>query len=384
MKIRSFTKLFYIFQFFTDFVFIYAVEKLFMLNRGLNLSQIGILLFLWSAMTLLLEVPSGAIADRWSRRKMLILSGISYSLCYFLWIFSHSFWLFLFGFLLRTIGSTFSSGTLQAYVYDFLKTKKAENHFEIIWGKGNALRTLGIGIAVALGGFISEISFTITVFLSALPVLTTAIIAFIWPEVEIAQSTQETKYWQFVKNSFKTIKESKVLLRLMIYLAIVLAWLASLEEFNDIYLNSLGFSRSIIGLIFALAAAGQALASSLAHKFKKHSWLIINLSVIITALIMFTAAIIKHPIMAIGILFLGVMMEFVSVIKESIVQKETKSYQRATVSSMSGLIMNLIPHQLAFGFIANYYSFQVGYGFFGIFVLLYFLITLFVPNNKNR
>lgn len=172
MKLGSFTRLFYIFQFFFDFIFIYAVEKLFMLSRGLNLAQIGFLLFLWSAMTILLGVPTGVIADRWSRRKMLILSGLFFSSCYLVWIFGYSFWLFLFGFFLRTLGGTFASGTLHAYVYDYLKQKRAEDQFEKIWGRGNALRTLGIGAAVALGGFLSEISYSLTVALSSLSVFT--------------------------------------------------------------------------------------------------------------------------------------------------------------------------------------------------------------------
>ena len=223
MKLKTFIRLFYIFQFFFDFIFIYAVEKLFMLHRELDLSQIGILLFLWSMMTLVLEVPSGAIADRWSRRKMLILSGLSFSLCYVIWIFSNSFWMFLFGFLLRTIGGTFASGTLQAYVFDFLKQAKAESKFEEIWGRGNALRTLGIGVAVGLGGFLSEISYELTVMLSALSVMVVSVIAYIWPEVKASESTEEVKYWQFVKNSFKTVTHNRTLLQPMIYTAIVLA-----------------------------------------------------------------------------------------------------------------------------------------------------------------
>jgi len=383
MKLKTFTKLFYIFQFFFDFIFIYAVEKLFMLNRGLDLSQIGVLLFLWSMMTLVLEVPSGAIADRWSRRKMLILSGLSFSLCYVIWIFSHSFWMFLFGFLLRTIGGIFASGTLQAYVYDFLKQAKAESRFEKTWGRGNALRTLGIGVAVGLGGFLSEISYELTVMLSALSVVIVSVIAFIWPEVKASESTEEVKYWQFVKNSFKTVAHNKILLRLMIYTAIVLAWLASLEEFNDVYLNFLGFPRSTIGLIFAGACLCQSLASSVAHKFKNHAWLMINISVIVTALVMLMASFIKSPLMAVWILSLGVMLEFISVLKEGLIQKETKSHQRATVSSVSGLIMNLLPYQLVFGFIASQHGLQAGYLVFGVFVLSYFGSFLLIRSTKK-
>ncbi len=372
MSLLTFTRLFYVFQFFFDLIFLYAVEKLFMLNRGLNLAQIGILLFLWSVMTLLLEVPSGAIADRWSRRKMLILSGFSFSLCYLIWIFSHSFWMFLFGFLLRTIGGTFASGTLQAYVYDFLKYIKAESKFEKIWGRGNAFRTLGIGIAVGLGGFLSEISYDLTVLLSALSVVVVSLIAFFWPEVKASESTEEVKYWQFVKNSFKTISHNKNLLQLMVYTVIVLAWLANIEEFNDVYLDFLGFSRSVIGLVFAVACLCQSLASSVAHKFKNHAWLIINLSVVFTIIVMFMASFIKNPFMAIGILSLGVILEFISVLKEGLIQKETESYQRATVSSVSSLIMNLLPYQLIFSFIANQHGLQTGYLVFGVFVLSYF------------
>jgi MFS family permease len=384
MKIRTFTRLFYIYQFFFDFIFVYAVEKLFMLNRGISLSQIGILLFLWSLMSMVLEVPTGAIADRWSRRKMLILSGVFFSSCYLIWFFSYSFWLFLLGFLLRTLGGTFASGTLQAYVYDFLKHSQAEDKFERIWGKGNALRTLGIGTAVALGGFLSELSFGLIALLSSISVLTTSVVAFILPEVEPIKSTEETKYWKFVKNSVKTVLNNRVLLQLMVYTTILLAWLASLEEFNDVYLNFLGFPRSRIGLIFAVACACQSLASSIAYKFKNQSWLMINLSVVINALILFLAAFIKHPLMAVGILLLGVILEFASVLKEGLIQKETESYQRATVSSLSNFIMNLLPYQLVFSLIANKNGLQLGYGIFGVFILSYFVISLLIKKTYSK
>lgn len=383
MSIKSFVRSFYIYQFFFDFIFIYAVEKLFMLDRGLDLTQIGMLLFLWSVMSMIVEVPSGALADRWSRRKMLILSGIFFSLCYVVWALSGSFWLFLLGFLLRTLGGTFASGTKQAYVYDFLKQGKQEGQFEKIWGKGNALRTLGIGVAVGLGGFLSEVSFGLTASLSAVSVLIISAIAFIWPEVQASRSTKEVKYWQFVKDSVKTVTNNKVLLQLMIYTAIVLAWLANLEEFNDVYLNFLGFPKYMIGLVFAIAGGVQALASSVAHKFKDKSWLMIKLSVVVTALVMIIASFVKSPLMAVGILFLGVMFEFISVLKEGLIQKETKSYQRATISSVNGLIMNLLPYQLIFGYIASQHGLQAGYLVFGIFVLSYFIVSPLIGRSGS-
>lgn len=382
MTLKYFTRSFYLSRFFFDFILVYAIEKLFMLHRGLTLSQIGLLLFLWSAMTLLLEVPSGALADRWSRRKMLIISGLSFSICYLIWIFSHSFWGFFLGFLFRTIGGTFTSGTLQAYVYDYLTSIRQESRFDQIWGQGNALRVLGIGIAVGLGGYFSDISFSLPVIISTLATLIVALIAFTWPEVQPDKSTKETQYWQFVKQAGHTIIRHPILLKLTLYSAIILALWASLEEFNDIYLNFLGFSRSHIGFVFALAGVTQSLASHFAHKFIKHSWFIIYSSAVVSILILIAVAFIKHPLMAIPILFLGVMLEFVSIIKEGLIQKEISSHQRATVSSFNQLVMNLVPDQLIFGLVASHYHLQTAYAVFAFIGLTYFLTLPLTSKNS--
>jgi len=382
MSLKTFTKLFYLHQFFFDLIFIYAVEKLFFLSRGLNLSQIGIMLFIWSVMEIIFEVPTGILADKWSRRKMLILSGIFYSGGYFLLLFSHSFYQFLLYYFLRTLGSTFTSGTLQAYLYDFLKLNHKEEDFEKIWGRGNALRTFGIGVAVATGGFLSMISYETVLIASLLSILSISVITFFWPEIKPTRSTEEVKLWQFVSSSFKTVLSKKVILKLIIFTAIVLAALGNLEEFNDVYLKFLGFPNSVIGLIFALTCASQSLASVLAYRLKDYAWKIINFSTLFSAGILFLAALVRHPLMAVAILTLSVIYELTSVLKEGIIQKETESYQRATVSSLSNVMINILPLQMVFGLIASHYNLQTGYFVLGLVVLSYFPLS-FVTNIKN-
>ena len=383
MKPSVFIRLFYISRFFFDFILIYAVERLFFISRGLNLSQIGILLFLWSVMTLLLEVPTGVLADHWSRRKMLILSGLFYSVCYFILIFSNSFWLFLLAFLFRTLGSTFTSGTLQAYVFDFLKLNNQEGQFEKLWGRGNALRTLGIGTAVLLGGFLSQVSYSIPLVLSAASILVISLIAFLWPEISVTTSTGEESYFSFLKGSLKTVFQSHNLLRIVLYSIIIFATFSELEEFNDVYFNFLGYSNSLIGVIFAVATIGQSIASSIAHKFKDYSWPTLNMIAIAGIIILMLAALINHPIMAVAILFLGIMLEFSRVLQEGIIQREVPSHQRATLASLNGFVSNIIPLQLAFGFIANSYRLQLSYAFLAGYSLLYFIILPFIKPRKS-
>lgn len=382
MKVSRFTKLFYAFQFFFDFIFIYAVEKLLFLNRGLDLTQIAILLFIWSVMSVILEIPSGALADRWSRRKILILSGLFFASCYFVWIFSNSFYLFLFGFFLRTIGATFASGTVQAYVYDFLKEHQVENKFEKIWGKGNALRLLGIGVAIALGGFLSEISYGFTLALSSLSVLSVSAIAFLWPEVESIKSTEEVKYWQFVRQAIKYAFTHPIILRAIIFLMFVPTTLGMLEEFNDVYLNFLGYPNYAIGIVLALSSGMQSMGSWVAFKFKRNAWLVMKITVILASMVLLTMAFVKNPIVALGLPILAFVYGLTAVLIEGIIQKQTESHQRATVTSASKIVMDLLPGQLAFGILATQYNLQIGYGVFGIFILFYFIFR-HIPKARN-
>ncbi len=382
MKLATFVKLFYAYQFFFDFILIYAVEKLFLLDRGLNLAQIGILLFMWSIMSLILEVPTGIIADHWSRRKMLILSGMFFSVCYIIWIFSHSFILFLFGYLFRTLGATFASGTLQAYVYDFLKLHHKESQFERIWGRGNALRTLGIGTAVAFGGFLAQKSFTLPVIVSAISILSLSIIAFFWPEIKPVTHTGEEGYWKFLKSSVKTVGKNHKLIHIILYSAIVLTVFANLEEFNDVYLRFLGFPLGLIGIIFMIATIGQSIASMLAYKLRNHPWHTLNIISIIGFGILILASFIRSPIMAVGILLLGILLELSNVLNQGVIQKEVPENQRATIASLSSFVGNILPFQMMFGIVANRYSLQLGYLLFALCIIPYFIYIALYRNNR--
>lgn len=384
MKLPTFVKLFYAYQFFFDFILIYAVEKLFLLDRGLNLAQIGILLFIWSIMSLLLEVPTGILADHWSRRKMLILSGMFFSLCYIIWIFSHFFILFLLGYFFRTLGATFASGTLQAYMYDFLKIKNKESQFEKIWGRGNALRTLGIGTAVAFGGFLAQRSFTFPVIVSAISILSLTIIAFFWPEIKPITQTGEEGYWKFLKSSVKTVGKNHKLIHIVLYSAIVLSVFANLEEFNDVYLRFLGYPLGIIGIIFTIATIGQSIASMIAYKLKNHPWHTLNIISLIGFIILILASFIRSPFMAIGILFLGILLELSNVLNQGVIQSEAPENQRATIASLSSFVGNILPFQMMFGIVANRYSLQLGYLLFALCIIPYFIYAGMYRNNQNK
>jgi MFS family permease len=71
-NVRSFT----LFRVFFSARFYYPVYALLFLDYGLTLAQFGILNGLWAVTIVLLEVPSGALADTIGRRNLLIVAGV--------------------------------------------------------------------------------------------------------------------------------------------------------------------------------------------------------------------------------------------------------------------------------------------------------------------
>ncbi|HEX8864899.1 MAG TPA: MFS transporter, partial [Lentzea sp.] len=83
-------------------------------DSGLSDASISVLLAIWSTTAVVFEVPSGAIADRFSRRSSLVAAGVLQAAGYASWVVFPSFWGFAAGFVLWGLGGTLTSGAFEA------------------------------------------------------------------------------------------------------------------------------------------------------------------------------------------------------------------------------------------------------------------------------
>jgi MFS family permease len=376
MSLPAFKRLFYIFQFFWEFILIYAVDKLFFLHCGLEIYQIAILITCWSMLVILLQVPTGALADRWSRKKMLVLSGLFISFGYIIWFFSSTFWTFLSGFVFISLGGTFVSGTLEAYVVDFLRQKDKEEEFEKLWGRGYALRHIGIAVALALGGVASAYSYELVVVLSALSPLITVGVALLLPQVKPVTSAEVKGYFSFLKGGIKRAFSNLVLVRVFLYSGIVYAALGVLEEYDQVLLSSwLGLSNSFIGIWLAIGVGVSSISAFFAYKFTHTGWKVLYAVAMVTGVLLIIMAF-SQSLFLLGILILlYAFSALMSVLIQGMIQREIRSDERATITSICSLVMEAgaIVLGLSFGFVANQFGIQIGYGFYGLVILVYLL-----------
>ncbi|HEV7728454.1 MAG TPA: hypothetical protein VGO74_16140 [Modestobacter sp.] len=104
--------------------------------------EIWALLALWSATAELAEVPSGALADRFSRRGALVAAGILQAAGYVLWAARPGLPGFAAGFVVWAVGGALVSGAFEALLHDGLAAAGAAGQFGRVNGRVNAVDLL--------------------------------------------------------------------------------------------------------------------------------------------------------------------------------------------------------------------------------------------------
>ncbi|MDQ3714781.1 MAG: MFS transporter [Actinomycetota bacterium] len=117
---RSLERRLIAFQALDEFMPIFPVYALLFAENGLSTAEISGLFVLWSVVTFVLEVPSGAWADTVSRRLLLCLSSVTYGAAFSSWVLFPNATGFAAGFALWGLSSALASGTFQALAYDEL------------------------------------------------------------------------------------------------------------------------------------------------------------------------------------------------------------------------------------------------------------------------
>jgi MFS family permease len=188
-------RLLYLYWFLRDFQLWIPVWIVFLtVQRGFSLTQVTVAEGLFLVGVLLLEVPTGAVADHWGRSRSLGLGVLFLGVSILIFAFTTTFGVLLASFMLWSVASTLTSGADMALLYDTLKATGDEGSYERIAGRGHAYRWAGVGIATLLGGpvaAVTDIRFTIIV--GAGTCLLTAFVAFsMWEPARHADDEQST------------------------------------------------------------------------------------------------------------------------------------------------------------------------------------------------
>ena len=384
---KRFIRNFYLYRFFSDFAFIYAVYVILFKMRGLSVFEISLLIAVWCGFCVLFEVPTGALADKWNRKYMINLGMLSKAIGFGIWFFADNFLLFALGFLFWGIQETFCSGTQEALLYDNLKKYKKEEEYEKVAGRGRFYSKIAVASSVFLGGFIASYSFPLVISLSALSTLLAIIPTLFFHEVRFQKtSTEEVKYLDYIKNAFKESATNKQLLKLILYSTIVLALIGTLEEFQQLYFDWVNLPIAFFGVLATIVFGLQAIGSNFAYKFQKlfsNENNIYALS-IFAGIVLLVSVISNTMVLLIPFVLVFFFGSISEVLVESRLQKQIKSDQRATIISINSLLCNLsvLGFAVGFGILSKTGNLTWGFIAFALIIILFSIFSILFNNRK--
>jgi len=122
--------------------------------RGLDLLQIGVTMGIYSLTIVLLEVPTGGLADAVGRKRVTVLAYSCIMVSGAILLLAFSFPIFLLGFALNGVGRALSSGALDAWFVDALQAADPEIELQPALAKSGTFALLALGIGTLSGSLI--------------------------------------------------------------------------------------------------------------------------------------------------------------------------------------------------------------------------------------
>jgi MFS family permease len=245
--------------FFATLYFYIPVGTLYLQSKNLNYVQINSLWGIIVGTMFLTEVPTGIIADRLGRKRSINVALALQVLGEVVYIFADGYWPFALAAMIGGLGFAFGSGSLEALVYDSLKTKGREGEMSKAMGFISAAQRLANLLAFAVGGLL-VVNLTQERFVLAIAV-TACAVAIGWlvsltlrePQIEVRQGSGDSSL-KLLVDGVKTLQSNRLFRRL------VLLALATIPFSN--YLSSLYQPRFVnvgvppiwLGLALALAS----------------------------------------------------------------------------------------------------------------------------------
>ncbi len=338
---------YYLFNFFNGLQFTGPIFVLYLLSNHLTLTQVAILSSIQAIIIGFFEIPSGAIADIFGKKKTLIFAGIVGLGGSIVYAFNYSFIGFIIADILWGLFLSFKSGADSAWLYDTLKNLKLEKNFKKISGRGNLI--MGISMFLSQGAitlFAVEnyrIAFLLMIPVSALILLT--FLTYKEPKVSRKQINNASEILTHTISSLKIIIKNKFLNCLFIFL-ILESIVGSTYYFLLLqpYLELIKYPIALLGILWAitglLTGIGSYFSSPIENKLGKKI-IIYTAPLIIFSPILILGLTNSLVIAIISILFAQFTIGIYYVIFEDYIHQKVESTRRATILSSKNFLRNI-------------------------------------------
>lgn len=390
-KLQRNLKLSFWIQALTEIKVINVISTLFLVHRGLTLSQVLSTAIVFSLVCLLTEIPSSYLADKWGRKKVIILSLVCSFIYWLINLFASNLTLFIVGFAFCALSFSLMSGTDEAFVYDTTRELGEEKNSLKALGRyfsgRRIFKILAPLLAVLIAKDLSENQFIFILMIDVMATFFGIILSFFIIEPNRFLSVEKIEAG-VMKDAFKIIHSNPaitkaILNRTLIFIASFIIWRIASEFFINI-----GVSVILIGISASFYQFVLFFGSRHIDKFlpkitieRRINWLnylfVISLGATLVCLFFF-----PNKYLILFLYTLGIIFETTrGTLFSEYYNKQSNSYNRATTLSLANFMKSVldIPLLLVGAYLV---AFNVNYIFVLSFILGLVVITFFSLSRK--
>jgi MFS family permease len=236
------------------------IEKLFMTDIGFDNGSVAVMAAAYAAVVPLLEVPSGILADRWSRRGVVFLAQSALIVSVVIGGLSPNVGVYIVAALFLGVFFAMQSGTFESIAYDTVLEETGDSTlFERTIGRIRFVESAGLVVSALAGGVLAEVvPLRATYFMTApfIGVAAVALLRFREPRLHRAEEAEPLR--QQVAATYRTVLERGAVRPIVALLVLTALLLQAMLEFGPLWMVALAASAGLYGPHWAglMAALG--------------------------------------------------------------------------------------------------------------------------------
>jgi len=375
----------YVFSFLMNFRLSNGLWMIYMASRGMSLTQIGFLEGIFHVTSLMMEVPTGSVADLFGRKLSRSIGRCLSLVSILVLIGATSFFHFTIFMVLAALSYNLESGSGEALVYDSLKYLKAENNFISVLGRQEAIFQVSSVVALLIGGFLGTYSYHYAFWASSGIIAFSVVYSLSFTEPPILESVGRNSktfrgFLKQIVDSFSLIARDRKVAFLIFFVQTILAFSACIFFYIQNYWKGLGRTEFQIGIYLA---AGSFLAGLVAMKVQRLSHLLKEIKVLIilpliSVASMWGVALCSNKLPFFMVVAMIEAMLFVA--GNDYINKLIPSRSRATIISFASMMYSLVMIIFfpIFGRIADTISFGVAFVSLAVMASCLYVLSMYL------
>lgn len=374
MKLKIYSIILFLNSFLTGILT--PVISLLLLDKGATLSNLSLILGIYAFTVIVLELPTGIIADVFGRKKSFCLSIIVSLVSFIILLFGKGFILLSIGMMFYGLSRALSSGSFDALFIDYYIDNYGKDKLHNITTRLNVLEALGMSTGALTGGMLPKITNTyfslssiydLNIILRLILASVVVILGFIFiTESAVNNKEKRISIKQHIKNSSSIVAKNSTIICVFISVFSTGFFLSSLETFWQPHFLSLLPNNSFMGLLgvmaflyFAAATLGSIGSNKLIKKYKFNTYKMYLILRTLIAVSMIIAAIQTNiPIFMFFYSTIYLLFGMANIPEGVILNREIPNDVRASVLSVYSLVIQIggLTGSLLYSILINYFT----------------------------